>query len=169
MTQPRFAPIPLEDEVRPGYRLEPPKPWTPHRPADYRAGAFPRTTGSGVPGPDQGYALRLARRFDERLELAPGEHADDVIAGAVSLALRRAARFGRAPVITDIELVLTLFGYLGDAPRELVERRRGLFQGASHDYWQRRALAHLVPDATLQLTPAEVRGRLADWSDLIGA
>jgi hypothetical protein len=122
-----------------------------------------------VPGPDQGYALRLARRFEERVELEAGEHVGDVIAGAVSLALRRAALFGRAPVITDIELTLTLFGYLGDAPADLVEFRRALFQGASHDYWERRELAHLVPDATLKLKPADVRSRLAGWRDLIGA
>ena len=44
--------------------------------------------------------------------LEPGEHAEDVLAGAVAIALRRAAIFGRAPVTADIELALELFKYL---------------------------------------------------------
>jgi hypothetical protein len=168
MTQPKFFPISIEDEVRPTRRLSVPRRWQPHRPADFAPGAFPQTKGSGVPGPDQGYALRLAERFADRLQLAPGEHADDVLAGILPVAMRRAALYGRAPVATDLELALTVFGCLGDAPDGLVERRRELFKGAAHDYWARRELAHLVPEATLRLTPAEARSRLAAWAELVG-
>ena len=46
--------------------------------------------------------------------LEPGERADDVLAGAVAIGLRRAAIFGRVPIGADIELALRLFKYLVD-------------------------------------------------------
>lgn len=165
MTQPKFAPIPIEDEVRPAYRLATSRPWTPSRPADFRSGRRAEGIGTGTPGPDQGYALRLARRFAGTLTLAEGEHEDDALAGAVVIALRRAASFGRAPVLADIEFALALFGFLDDAPGDLVEERKRLFRGAAHDYWDRRALAASVPEDVLGCTPAEVKASLAGWRD----
>ncbi|MHB1597600.1 MAG: hypothetical protein ACYCXY_01685 [Acidimicrobiales bacterium] len=165
MTQPSFAPIALEDEVRPSYRLEPPAPWRASRPADLPPGVRAGVIGGGVPGPDQGYALHLASRFRDRLVLLPGEHAEDVIAGALTLALRRAALYGRAPVASDLELALTVFGYLGDAPGDLVEHRRPLFAGAAHDYSRQRALSEALPDETLRSNPAAVRS--TDWRRLV--
>ena len=75
----------------------------------------------GRQGPDQGYALLLARRFADRLELAPDEHAEDAVAGCMVVAMARASLFGRAPVIHDLDLAFTLWGYLGGAPPELVD------------------------------------------------
>ncbi len=124
----------------------------------------------GSPGPDQGYALLLAQRFRDRLHLVEGEHAADVLAGAVAVATVRASLFGRAPVIHDLDLALTLWGFLvADAPDDLVAERRARFAGASHHYWDRRTLVESVPVATLRLTPDEVR-RLAgaDWRSLLG-
>lgn len=156
MTQPRYAPITEEGEVRPAYRLAPPRPWSQHRVAELRPGGREPGRIGGVPGPDQGYALRLAARLADRLVLAPGEHADDVLAGAVAIALRRAALFGRAPVSADLELALSAFGYLGEAPTDVVARRHGLFAGAAHDYLTQRRLAALLPDALLRRRPGEV-------------
>ncbi|MCU1495420.1 MAG: hypothetical protein JWO62_3184 [Acidimicrobiaceae bacterium] len=157
MTQPKFAPITQEDEVRPAYRLEPPAPWRGDRPGELRPGATLNVRGVGVPGPDQGYALHLARLFKDRLVLEPGERADDVLAGAVAIGLRRASLFGRAPVASDIELPLALFGYLASAPPELEEERRRLFAGVSHDYGRRRSLAESIPESALRSTPEAVR------------
>lgn len=163
MTQPKFAPIPLEDEVRPGYRLGVPAPWTAVRPGELvevrpSRGAQPVATrrGRGSPGPDAGYAMRLAERVAERIVLAKGEHAEDVLAGAVAIAMRRAAIFGRAPVRADLEVALGLFGFLGEAPAELVARRRTLFAGVDHDEWARRVLVDAVEEADLRRSPAEV-------------
>lgn len=157
MTQPKFAPIPIEDEVRPSDHLPPCEPWRAERPADFRPGAWPGGAGTGVPGPDQGYVLRLAERFVEALVLVEGEHPDDVLAGAAVVALRRAALYGRAPVSADLELALGLFGFLGEAPADLVAERRKLFRGAAHDYWDQRVLAHRVPESALRLSPGAVR------------
>jgi len=121
----------------------------------------------GVTGPDQGYALRLARSFDERIELAEGEQLEDARVGCVAVAMKRASLFGRAPVKADIEHACTLWGYLGDAPEDLVAFRRRIFAGAAHHYWDQRLLVDRVPEATLRLTPDQVRQQLATWSGLI--
>jgi hypothetical protein len=123
----------------------------------------------GAPGPDQGYALKLARMFVDRLQLAEGEGVDDATAGSLGVALHRASLFGRAPVIWDLELAFTLWGYLGGAPPDLIQERVPLFMGAAHDYWDQRAITDRVPDETLRLTPAQVRERLGDWRSLVGA
>ena len=103
---------------------------------------------------------------------------DSVLAGAVAIALCRAAIFGRAPVTADIELALELFGYLaradgGPAPSDLVAFRHERFAGAKHDYWRRRALADEVPEATLRLSPAALAELLdrepGSWRELAGA
>ena len=173
MTQPKYAPILESSEVRGVLRLPAPPEWRPHRPADYQPDpSRPRRPNTGIPGPDQGYALRLAELFSDRLRLGENEHAEDVLAGAVAIALRRAALFGRAPVKDDIELALDVFCYLEGGAEEVVDARSRYFAGASHDYWQRRDLAEWVPESTLRMTPAEVRRILADepeaWRQLAG-
>ena len=142
MTQPRFAPILKQHEVREVQRIAAPAPWTAHRPGERRpAPQLLRQAGLGIPGPDQGYALALAARFEDRLVLEPGERAEDVLAGAVAIALGRAAIFGRAPVAADIELALGLFKYLvgdeGTWPSgELVALRRERFAAAARSCGQ---------------------------------
>ena len=178
MTQPKFAPITEQHEVREVQRIGAPEPWVLHRPGEHRPAPRPaRQPGLGVPGPDQGYALELAKRFADRLVLEPGERVEDVLAGATGIALSRAAIYGRAPIAADIELALRLFGYLGRAdgtvaPSDLVAFRHGCFAGADHDYWRRRALANEVPAATLRLTPRDLADRFdaepGFWRDLLG-
>ncbi|MGA2803722.1 MAG: hypothetical protein ABSF89_04925 [Acidimicrobiales bacterium] len=179
MTQPKFAPIMEQHEVREVQRIGPPAPWMTHRPGESRpAPQPPRKHGLGVPGPDQGYAIGLATRFEERLVLEPGERADDVLAGAVAIALRRAAIFGRAPIAADIELALRLFKYLvgeeGTWPSgDLVALRRARFDAAAHDYWRRRALVDAVPEETFRFSPEKLTKRLENepscWRELVGA
>jgi hypothetical protein len=168
-----------QHEVRAGYQLGVPAPWEPHRPGESRPVPHPQSlAGLGIPGPDQGYALELATRFEDCLGLEPDERAEDVLAGAVAIAMRRAALFGRAPVLGDIELALSIFKYLiGDegtwASADLVVWRREHFAGAAHDYWRRRSLADLIPEATLRLKPAAALERLESepgrWRETVGA
>ena len=80
---------------------------------------------------------------------------------------QRAALFGRAPVGKDVELALVLFGFLGDAPPELVAWRDGLFPAAAHHYHLQRRIVASVPESTLRLTPDEVRTKLPDWRSLV--
>jgi hypothetical protein len=168
MTQPSYVPIVEADQVRPAYRLRTPLPWKADRVADLRTPGQPRGKEMGIPGPDQGYALLLAHRlFPGRLELSGGVTADDALLGASAVASARAACFGRAPVAKDVEMPLVLFGFLGDAPEDLVSWRTGLFRGAAHHYEQQRRIVDAVPDATLRLGPDEVRARLGEWRTLM--
>lgn len=167
MAQPDYVPLSTTDKVRAPERLPVPDAWRPDRPAEFKGNRLREGRGLGTPGPDQGYALKLVRQFEKRLELAPGETAEDAIAGCVGVGLKRAALFGRAPVVYDLELAFTLFGFLGGAPIELVSFRKPLFQSASHHYWDLRAIVDRVPDETLRLTPVEVRDRLTSWRELI--
>jgi len=168
MTQPSYVPITEADQVRGAYRLRTPLPWRADRVADLRTPGQPRGREMGVPGPDQGYALLLAERlFRERLELTPGITAEDAMTGAAELSSARAALFGRAPVARDVEMALQLFGFLGDAPAELVAFRDPLFQAASHHYEQRRRIVDAVPETTLRMSAEEVHARLSDWRTLV--
>jgi hypothetical protein len=165
MAAPHYVPVSLGDQPREDEPAKPPDSWRADRPGDLDAGQ-PVGPKLGRQGPDQGYALALARRFDQ-LYVFDDESRDDAIAGCVAVALKRASVFGRAPVIHDLELAFRLFGFLGTPPADLVERRRPLFAGAHHHYWQRRAIVDLVPDETLRLTPAAVKERIGDWRSLL--
>lgn len=168
MAAPEYVPTTLAERPRTGLKLPAAEGWTAHRPSDLGP-AQPVGTDLGNPGPDQGYALVLARHFRDRLVLEEGEHADDAVAGCLGVALRRAALYGRAPVVHDLEIAFRVWGFLGDAPAELVELRRPLFQAVSHHYWERRHIVDLVPEATLRLSPAQVRQRFPrDWKGLLG-
>lgn len=167
MTAPDYVPVSYADRPRTSLAIPPARRWTADRPADLQRGQ-PVGPRLGRPGPDQGYALSLAEKFEPHLRLVEGEEGADVIAGCVAVGMRRASMFGRAPVIHDVELAFGLFGFLDEAPPDLVEWRRPLFAGASHQYWEQRFIADLVPEATLHLSPAEVRTRLGEWRTLLG-
>lgn len=122
----------------------------------------------GHQGPDQGYVLTLMNRFIDRLVLGEGEHAADVTAGCAGVALRRASLFGRAPIVHDVTVALTMFGFLDDDgvdddhAADVVEWRRRLFAGVSqpHHYFSARAVAALVPEELLRLAPDTVSSDL---------
>ena len=167
MTQPSFVPIVEADQVRRAYQLRVPSIWTQSRPSELRGTGQPAGTLLGSPGPDQGFALKLARRFEDRLVLAPGESGEDAIAGCTAVAMRRSARFGRAPVVHDLTFGFTLWGFLGGAPADLIVARGPLFCSAGHHYQLQRAIADSVPDRTLRLTPEAVAERVGEWSELL--
>ncbi len=157
MTQPTFVPIAEADQVRPARHLHVPGPWTSSRPAELVGPTMRRGAGIGTPGPDSGFALRLAHRFEDDLELGEGESAHDVLLGVALVASKRAALFGRAPCIHDVRLALDLWGFLDDAPPDVRATRRAAFSSISHDYVAQRALVDAVPEESLRLRPDEVR------------
>ena len=170
MAQPDYVPLSPVDRVRPADRLPPARHWFADRAAEVAKPAPPMGGRFGFPGPDQGYGMLLAEQFEERLELAEGERAEDAIAGCVGVGLRRASLYGRAPVKPDMELAFTLWGFLGDAPEELVQMRKPLFQGVAKAYLDQRAIADRVAETALRATPAEVRERLrSDWRSLFAS
>lgn len=171
MSAPEFVPRAAVAGAK-AYESPPRRPdsWRPVRPGDLDGNRQPSGPGLGVQGPDQGYALTLARRLHDKLVLNDGERADDAIAGCLGIALRRAALYGRAPVIDDLRLAFNLFGFLdADPPADLVEFRQSKFPGlgSSHHYAEARELANLVPESTLRLTPDQVTARRGDWRALL--
>lgn len=162
MTQPSFVPIAGSDQVRPARRLEAPRQWRADRPAEQRWPVRPGGPHRGQPGPDQGFALRLARRSEDRLHLVEGEHAEDVLVGCALVAARRAGIFGRAPSAPDLQVAFALWGFLDPSPAEtLVAARRRLFPSAAHEYVVQRSLVDAVPEDLLRVAPGEVAGEVA--------
>ncbi len=169
MSQPSFVPIRDADQVRPALRLEQPVPWSPDRPAELRSPVAQTGRGFGKPGPDQGFALRVARALSDRVVLAEGEDLEDVLVGCALLASRRAGAFGRAPSAPDLKWAMSLWGFLGPSSPDVVTARQERFRAVSHDYVLQRTLVDQVPDESLRLTADEVAGRRSDWKALVGA
>ena len=174
MAAPRFAPTPTTEDVR-AYASPPhvPDSWMPDRPGEID-GPQPTGTRLGSQGPDQGYALVLARRLAPKIQLQPGERLDDAVRGSLGIALRRASMFSRAPVVHDLTIAFTIWGWFdAQPPAELVERRRELFSGVGnvvHHSAESRAIVDLVPEDTLRATPDGVRAAYpARWRELTGA
>jgi len=171
MAAPEYVPVKPMDDVR-SYESPPrrPDPWRADRPGDLTSGQ-PQGDGFGWQGPDQGFVLLLARSLRGQLLLKDNEHEDDVIAGAVSIALRRASLFGRAPVIHDLRVALTIWGYLDrEPPVELVLLRRRLFTAAAHGdhYKQRQRISDAVTEDALRMSPsAVVEAHGKDWRTLL--
>jgi len=175
MAAPKFAPVSPTDVVRtyesPEYV---PTSWEPDRPAEI-VGRQPVGERLGYQGPDQGYVLTLAERCRSKVIATTGESVNDAIAGCVNIALRRASLFGRAPVIHDLTIAFTVWGWLDTgAPAELVARRKELFEGVAntnHHYTEGRRIADLVPEATLRLDPASAADAYTSgkWRELTGA
>ena len=167
MTQPAQVPQADTDRVRPSALLPPPGRWVQDRPGEQHDLEPPTGPRFGATGPDLGYGLKLARRLVDRLVLTEGEHAEDVVAGGFACGSRRAAHFGRAPVIYDMEWAFGLWGYLGDAPDDLVSWRKPLFRGAAEHYWDQREIVDAVKVDALRLSPAQARENLSKWKDYL--
>jgi hypothetical protein len=157
MAQPSFVPISEADQVRPALHMHVPGVWTTDRPAEVVVPEHERGRTLGTPGPDSGFAMRLANRFGEELKLGEGETEHDVLLGVALIASKRAALYGRGPSVYDVRFGLNLWGFLDDAPAALRAERRAAFSSISHDYVAQRALADSVGDDTLRLSPDEAR------------
>jgi hypothetical protein len=170
---PEFVPVDRTRLLR-TYESPPrrPDPWLADRPGELQHGQ-PTGPQLGRPGPDQGYVLVLAHQFEGKLALRSGEHERDALAGGCAVALRRASLFGRAPVVHDLTVALTIWGYLDLEPdAELVRVRSTLFEEVSHPhhYAGLRRLVDLVTEEALRMTPQQVaEAHRADWRSLLAA
>jgi hypothetical protein len=171
MAAPEFVPVEPLALVR-TYESPPrrPDPWCADRPGDI-VGRQPQGHGLGVPGPDQGYALKLAEE-QFRAKLIHGRvDPDDAIAGCLGVALTRAALFGRAPTVHDLRAAFTIWGFLDVAPdADLVELREQWFAEVSHPhhYLEARRIVDAVADDALRRPLADIeRDYTADWRSAI--
>jgi hypothetical protein len=173
MAAPKFAPAGARESQHYESPDVVPPAWLPDRPGAVD-GLQPTGPLLGDQGPDQGYALTLARRMTPRIELQGRERLDDAIRGCLGIALRRASLFGRAPVVYDVELAFTVWGFFDERPPdELIERRPQLFEGVgnvNHHYAEARRIADLVPEATLRMTHQQAAAAYPErWRELTGA
>lgn len=173
MAAPKFTPVDPTDTPR-SYQSPDhvPSSWMPNRPGEI-ADFQPHGDRLGSPGPDQGYAIKIANSLRPKLHLQPGENGEDVVRGCLGVALHRASMFSRAPVIHDLTIAFTVWGYFTDAPpQDLVELRMPLFEGlrhVGHHYAESRVVVDRVPADTLRQTPAQVEAAFpAEWRSLLG-
>lgn len=174
MAAPKHTPVDPVDRPRSYHSPDfVPAPWSNDRKASV-TGRQPRAERLGHPGPDQGYVLSLAERLRPRILVTPAESVDDAIQGCIGIALRRASHFGRAPVIHDLDIALTIWGYfLEQPPSDLVAARVELFAGVSnvvHHYVEARRIVDMVPQSTIIMSPETVRKAMPrSWRALTGA
>lgn len=173
MAAPKFAPAgPRESQ----YYTSPdvvPETWMPDRPGMVE-GLQPVGRRLGAQGPDQGFGLSLARRKAALVHVTLPLNREDAIVGCLTIALRRASLFSRAPVVHDVDIAFTMWGFYDEnPPADLVVRRAELFEGVgnvNHHYAEGRAIADLVPESTLRMKPDEVRAASPSrWRELTGA
>lgn len=167
MAAPEFVPTQPARKAR-SYASPPRRAgsWLADRPGEL-SGRQPVGEQLGTPGPDQGYALTLAERFVGRLALHDGEHEADALAGAAAVAMKRSALFGRAPVIHDLTVGLTIWGFLDPgADAELVSIRREWFEEVHlpMHYTARQRIVDAAPEPVLRLPHQKLAERhRADW------
>jgi len=115
--------------------------------------------------------LTLAREFAGKLSLKNGEHENDALTGAVAVGLKRASGFGRAPVIHDLTVALTIWGFLDPkAPKALLELRHAMFEECHHPhhYPKLRAIADAVPADVLHQPHQAILDQYRDsWKQVI--
>ena len=173
MAAPDYVPSDPTEQVR--KYTSPPRrdrSWSADRPADFTTAGQPEGTQLGTQGPDQGYALKLAGMFEDRVHLG-NLHWEDVMVGCVAVAMKRAALYGRAPVIHDLTAAFTIYGFLDEAPdQELVGLRERLFPEvrSHHHYREQREIADLVTADTLMRPHSAIETFYGlDWKQNFGA
>jgi hypothetical protein len=138
VANPDYAPTEPAHKVRPFEELEVPhfRGWV--RPAEVRLIDPLFRSAQGSPGPDQGYALRLAENEIKGPERGVRRH--DLVWAVASVAMALSARSGRAPTIHDVrrakEKVFSAVDE-GRVPHELL-------RGLEHDDAKRRKLVGTI-------------------------
>ncbi len=161
-----YVPVTLDEEPRqepnlaPGSHMPPSGSWRADRPGDLGP-IQPKGPFLGSPGPNVGYALTLVNRAKDRFKLEAHESADDAGAVVSELAMKRAATFGRAPTVNDVDFAMELLGYRGDVPADVKDWRPDVIREAAHDYSVRRAVVDTVSSGLLRLPIAELPEHLA--------
>lgn len=138
--------------------------WKLDRPGDI-ASASPSLTSGNFQGPDQGYALLLADRFRSAVKLPADSSLSVEVAlkGCVAVALKRASLLGRAPVASDIEVALAIWGFLHDHPAEdLASLRHDHFVGLDHE-------EHKILDLLARCSESVLASPTAEIHELIEA
>lgn len=161
----------ISDLPRPTSHPAAPRRWSPDRPGELLGpddvpwgGAF------GTIGPDTGYVMALLRR--RSIATGPGEHRHNAEVGITAIAAARASYFGRAPTPGDLDVAMTILGYLPDGmPGDLIDGlasdRVGWMANLGHDDARTRQLVAAVPIENLAAPLDDLRARMARGERLI--
>jgi hypothetical protein len=105
-------PLGVEDLPRPTPKPAAPRRWSPERPGEVGSPAEMPWGGSfGTPGPDIGFAIRIART---RGIPGPEQRRADAEAAIVAVMAARASAVGRAPTNPDFDVAIDLLGLDSD-------------------------------------------------------
>ena len=161
MTQPTFVPVSQSSRVRASLVTPTPEIGRPKKAGLLGSPSDSSGAGRGTTGPDAGYALTLAERAVQNATLERGESTHDIVVGVAMLAAKRAALSGRGPTMSDVTVVLDLFGFRSDLTDDEASDRRRRFSGIAHSYVAQRALVDSVNENLLNQTES---GVLNFWS-----
>ena len=160
--------IEIRPEERPRAEPEPApaRRWSASRPGDLHAPTdVPWGGGFGTPGPDTGYAHKLAAGAEYSLGEDESRHGVDAMLAMIMAA--RASRFGKAPSSDDLGFALLVTG-LGERdalPDEVVagldEHRRHWGARVAHSKAEGLRMVGLLPREILELSVEGLRHRLA--------
>jgi hypothetical protein len=163
--EPTFE-IRAEDRPRAELGPAPARRWSASRPGDLHAPSeVPWGGGFGTPGPDTGYAHKLAAAAD--VSIGDDENRHNVDAMLVLIMGARASLFGKGPSADDLDYALVLAG-LGTREAipesiigRLAERRRYWAPRVAHSKSQARLFVGGLSAETLRFSVEDLRHRLA--------
>jgi hypothetical protein len=157
--------IELRDSDRPRSEgtTDPERRWVPDRPGEFTGSGVPWGGPFGMPGPDAGYAIKLAAGRD--LVLAENEHRIDAIAAVAAVAAARASLSGRGPTKPDIDAAIVILGYDADSDFGVV--RAATVAGSAHHPKRIRRLVAGVPVDVMEDSADDLRRRAASGESLI--
>ncbi|MEA2023245.1 MAG: hypothetical protein U9N79_03010 [Actinomycetota bacterium] len=144
-------------------RTGPERPWTPNRPGELTGTGMPWGGAFGMPGPDAGYALKLAA--PRELILAEHEHRADANAAVAAVAAARSSLVGRGPTRGDIDAAIVILGY--DTESEFGPIRAAAIGGSAHHPNRIRGVIAGIPADVYDATADELRERAASGESLI--
>lgn len=148
--------------LAPGVDYPPADSWEATRAGDLRAGR-PEGPLFGRPGPNVGFAMKLAHRHADQMCLLDHEDIADATAVVAEIAMARAALFGRAPTLHDIRHACVLMGYDTTPTDDSFGWRLLAVGGARHEWTLRRRIVSAVPEGLLRLGPGDVGAHAAEF------
>ncbi len=163
--EPRYE-IPLGDRPRASAEPAPARRWKASRPGDLHAPSeVPWGGAFGTPGPDTGFALKLAANAAYELDADESRH--NVESMLLLIMGARASRFGKAPSADDLSFGLMLLGL--DSREEipeavmarLAESRRHWAPRVAHNKSAGRALAARLTPELLSRSLEDLRHRVS--------
>lgn len=143
--------------------IGPERPWTPNRPGELTGIGMPWGGAFGTPGPDSGYAMKLAT--DRELILADHEHRADADAAVAAVAAARSSLTGRGPTKGDIDAAIVILGY--DTESDFGPVRAAAIGGSAHHPLRIRRLIAGIPTDVYDANADELRERVAAGESLI--